>query len=145
MSKFSKITSATISAAVLASGILTSVAFAAPVTPDKATLLLKNPNLGGCTTSVKVMARVTSKQMGQVAIRIQRKSTGAIAPLGWANVVDNPNYGKPKGLYLGEKYMGKLDFNAPVPAVSFDEQYRVIASGPGAVKYGKWTRVVNKC
>lgn len=145
MSIFSKVTTAGLSAAVLATAVMTSVATAAPVAPNKAALILKNPNLGGCTASVKVMARVTAKQMGQVAVRLQHKKTGATAALGWVNVINNPNYGKKNALFNGEKYLGKMTFNAPLPAISFDEKYRVIASGPGKIKYGAWTRLVNKC
>ena len=118
---------------------------ASPVAPKKAALIFNNPNLGGCAASVKVSARVTAKQMGQVAVRLQHKNSGVTAFIGWVNVVDNPNYGKPNGLFSQDKYMGKATFNAPLPAVSFDEKYRVIASGPGAVKNGKWVRLVNKC
>lgn len=141
MSKFSKVAAAVLAVAMLAPSV--NVASAAFVTPKKAAMLINNPNLGGCAAVIKLNARVVAKSKGQVIVRLQRKSDMAIAPLGVVNVVDNPNYGKKKGLYNWEKFMGKANFNYAPPRLK--DKIRTIASGPGKVVYSKWVPFVRKC
>lgn len=144
MSIFSKIGTATVAASLLTVSVLAGAANAAPIAPQKAELLLRNPNPGGCTNVVTVAATVSAKQPGEVALRLERKKTGAVVGLGWLHIGENKNY-KKAGRWQNEKYIGQRKFNAPLPMISFKEQYRVIASGPGKVLYGAWTKLVNKC
>jgi hypothetical protein len=124
-------TSAALAVAMLAGGILTTTAVAAPVPPKKSILAVTR---NGCPAHFTLHAKVIAKQEGQIQIRFQRDDGLTSAPV-LVNAVK-----KPSGLKVAV-YKRTLP---PVPAFT-THKYRVLAFGAGTSKISKWSELKSDC
>ncbi len=131
MSKTSKVRSATLAVALLASGILSSAAVAAPVAPKKPTLAVTT---NGCPAQFTLRARIIAKHEGHVLVRFQRDDGVTSAPV-WVFV---PKRKKAKNLTVYKKML-------PAVPAAVNAKYRVIAMGAGTTAYSNWSELRNGC
>ena len=131
MSKFAKITSTALAVAMLAGGILTTAAVAAPVAPKKSILAVTK---NGCPAHFTLHAKVIVKEEGQVQIRFQRDDGLTSAPV-VVNAVK-----KPSGMKVAV-YTRTLP---TVPAFT-THKYRLLAFGAGTSKISNWSELKSDC
>jgi len=131
---FSKATSIGVSAAIFATAIMTSVASAATVAPNKVNFGLNNMSPGTCPAKVRLIGKVYSKSAGNVQIRFERGDGSTSGPI-WVPVVAMPS-----GLYVG-----KIEhIYAAIPG-PLKFKVRIVASGGGKTKKSKWDTLKIKC
>ena len=134
MFKFSKAAASALGMAMLAAGVLTTVASAAPVPPKNVNFGLNNQSPGTCPAKVRLIAKFYAKSAGSVQLRFELADGSMTAPV-WVPVV-----AKPSGLFVG-----KYEQIFPAVAGPLNFKARAIVSGAGKTKRSKWDRLKIKC